>query len=138
MARPNNNGVTSSPPQLNPAIIDKFLTIQQQELQIRAEEAAIKSKQDDHNKIIAEASIAASLQDRTDERGHQHSKTKTLFVGSGCIIAIILIFLGFALSIGKEAIVMKALELISTFIAGFIGGYGFNYARNKSGASAQE
>ncbi len=139
MARQNSNGSPATqPPPLTPAILEKFLTVQQQELQVRAEEAAIKSKQDDHNKVIAEASIAASLQDRSSERNHQYSKTKILFIGSGSIVAIVLIFMGFALSIGKEAIVMKALELITTFIAGFVGGYGFNYARNKDKTNPPE
>lgn len=105
---------------------------------MRAEEATIRSKQDDNNKAIAEASIAASLQDRASERDHQASKTKTFFVGGGAIVLLFLIFMGFALYIEKDAVVIKILELIALFIAGFFSGYGIKSFRDKDKSNPPE
>lgn len=132
MARQNNHTPARptqpvSPPP--PELIEKFLSLQQQELQLRTEELAISAQQEANNRTIAEASIAAQLEDRNNERSHRERRTKQYFIGASILTVIVLAFIGFSLYLGKEAFVVKAMEIIGTFVAGFIGGFGFKSSR---------
>lgn len=45
------------------------------------------------------------------------------------IFAVVMIFAGYALYLGKESIVIKIVEIIGIFSAGFAGGYGLKTAK---------
>ena len=125
---PQSGHNTSAP---SSELVERFLDLQQQELKLRTEELALHAQQEANNKSIAEASISANLQDRESERSHRERKTKLFFVGSTVIIVILTLFAGFALYTGKEDIVMKMVEIMAIFTAGFVGGYGFKSSRSK-------
>lgn len=140
MAKQNNRHQvnTQQPLPPPPELIDKFLNLQQQELQIRTEELAISAQQDANNKAIAEKSISANLQDRENERSHRERRIKQYFIGSSFITIIILAFIGFSLYLGKEAFVVKSMEIIGTFLAGFLGGYGFKSSKTNQSTDLRD
>lgn len=115
---------------LSPDLIDKFLDIQQADLQLRTKQLAIDAQHEENNRIVAEKSIEANVQDRTDERSHVERRTRILFIGFTIILVLILCFCGFALYIGKGEIVYKIAEVVGLFSAGFAGGYGTKAARS--------
>ena len=122
----------------SPKMIERFLDLQQQELQLRTEELSIRAQQENNRKSIAESSISANLQDRNNERSHLERKSKILFCGATIIILIMVIFAGYALYSGKEAIVMKLVEIGAIFIAGFAGGYGYKASKQPKGQDIQD
>ncbi len=63
-----NNKIIKQP--LPPEIIDRFLDVQQQEIEIRAKELSLHEQQENNNKSLSEQSIQANLQNRDSERGH--------------------------------------------------------------------
>jgi uncharacterized membrane protein len=134
----NHSPVPRQQPPPPPELIDKFLSLQEQELQIRTNELAIAAQQEENSKTIAEASIAANLQDRASERSHREKRAIHNFIGATVLVVVVLGFIGCALFLGKEAFVVKAMEIIGTFIAGFIGGYGFKAAKNTKDDPIQE
>lgn len=119
-------------------MIERFLDLQQQELQLRTEELSMRSQQENNRKSIAESSITANLQDRNNERSHLERKSKILFCGATIIILIMVIFAGYALYSGKEAIVMKLVEVGAIFVAGFAGGYGYKASKRHNGQDIQD
>jgi len=98
-------------------------------MQIRTKELAIRTQQEENSKSIAEASIAAQLQDRGDGRKHFETRLKIYFSGIVVIILISAIFSYYAISSGNSDIVMKLIEIFAYITAGFIGGYGFKASR---------
>ena len=112
-----------------PEVIKSFLELQKDEIQVRKQELDLNTQQETNQKAIAEASISAQLTDRDNHRSHIERKTKLQFIGGTILLSVILGFLGFALYMGKEAVVLKALEISGIFIAGFVGGYGFKTSK---------
>lgn len=139
---PNNNQPVpaNGPPPHQPApeLIDKFLDLQQKELEVRTQQLAIDAQHEENNKLIAQASIEAQVKDRDSERGHVERKTRLIFIGSTIIIVLTLGFCGFALYIGKEEVVYKFAEIIGLFSAGFAGGYGTKAAKASRQENQQE
>jgi len=113
----------------SPELIDKFLDLQQKELEVRTQQLALDSQHEENNKLIAQESIKAQVNDRENERGHIERRIRLVFIGSTILVIVLLIFCGFALSIGKEAVVYKFAEIAGLFSAGFIGGYGAKAAK---------
>jgi len=118
-------------------LIEKILDRQKDEVQlslkrieIDAQRISIDAQHEENSRFIAQASIEAEERDRKDERGHIERRTKLLFIGSTVIIVAVLIFCGFALSIGKEAIVAKFAEIGVIFAAGFASGWGVKTAKS--------
>lgn len=118
------------PPVPTPELLERFLDVQQHELQVRAQELALHAKQEDNQKSIAETSISANLQDRESERAHRERASKIILRFLIIIVIIFTFFAGLALYAGKEAIVMKMVEIVAAFAAGFTGGYGFKSAKD--------
>ncbi len=113
----------------SPEMLTKYLEVQQQEVQLRTEEFAIHAQQEETNKSIAEQSIAANLQDRDNERAHVERKTKIILKGVIILVVVVVLFVAYALYSGKDAIVMKIIEVVAIFAAGFAGGYGLKASK---------
>ena len=114
---------------MTPDVVNKFLGLQKHELQIRAQELELNQQQEANQKDIAKAGISAQLTDRDHHRNHIERKTKLQFIGGTVVLIVVLVFLGAALYMGKEAVVLKALEISGIFIAGFVGGYGLRASK---------
>ncbi len=120
----DNNPATSENQPMPPDVVQNFLELQKRELDVRTQELKFNAQQEQNQKEIAEISISTNLTDRDNHREHIERKTKILLYGGAGITALILFFLGSALYMGKETVVMKATELAIIFAAGFAGGYG--------------
>lgn len=130
MPTDDSNQPSSDQP-MPPDVVQNFFDLQKRELDVRTQELQLNAQQEQNQKEIAEISISTNLTDRDNHRDHIERKTKIMLFGAAGIMAIILIFLGSALYMGKEAVVMKATELAIIFVAGFAGGYGTKASRDK-------
>lgn len=129
--QPPNIPQNNHTPALSADLVKQFLDLQKQELQVRTEELTIHAQQEENQKCIAEASIAANLEDRENERAHKERRTKILFFGAIVIIFLILMFAGFSIFAGQSEIVMKLVEIVAIFVAGFFGGYGYKSSKSQ-------
>lgn len=140
MAKRNNSsqqqghGSNAMPPD----VIKSFLDLQKDELQVRKQELELNQQQESNQKDIAKAGISAQLTDRNHHRDHIERRTKLRFVGGSILMTIVLTFLGVALYMGKEAVVMKALEISGIFISGFVGGYGLKASKQTPKNQSQD
>ncbi len=121
-----------------PEAIKSFLDLQKDELQVRKQELELNQRQESNQKDIAKAGISAQLTDRNHHRDHIERRTKLRFIGGTVVLTIILTFLGAALYMGKETVVLKALEISGIFIAGFVGGYGLKASKQTAKGSTQD
>ncbi len=107
----------------SPALIERFIDIQEKELVIRTQEIDLKKQSDNNAHDYAKAALDANIKDRTEERKHAADVIKLRYIFSGIIIVGLIIFLGFALSQDKDQIVMEIIKAIMFFCTGGIGGY---------------
>lgn len=106
----------------------ELLAVQRQKLEVDLKQAEIANRQQDQNMKLADKTISAQLEDRKDARTKQIQKDRNTYVFIGAVIGLILLFSVYALSVGKEAIVLDLVKLI----VGFAGGFGFGwYKRSK-------
>ena len=111
-------------------LIRDFFQIQKEEINVKKDELKLQTQRDQNQKSYAELALKAQLQDRDHERAHIERKTKLYFVGGIILFLVLLVFCGYALSIGQGQLILKIAEIIGIFSAGFIGGYGFKTARS--------
>jgi cation transport ATPase len=104
--------------------LEKFLELQTQEQAVRAQELQLRLKEIDHNAKRAQDMLAAQERDREKEREHDRRMTRGRLIFWGLVLFAVLIFVGVALSMNKDAFVMEALKLLATFFAGGASGYG--------------
>lgn len=108
-------------PQLSEDTLRELLSVQKQELVLRAKEIERDNAEINLNKSVAQQSIEAQERDRKHEREEitKRQKTHQNFV---LIAAIgVLVFSGFAMYIGQSALVLDLVKVI----IGFIGGMGY-------------
>ena len=128
MARKNSQQGQSGST-LPPDVVNTFLELQKEELQVRKQELDLNRQQEANQKEVAKASISAQLSDRNSHREHIERKTRLQLTGGIIILSVVLLFLGYALHAGKEDVVIKSLEIAAIFFSGFAGGYGFKATR---------
>lgn len=110
---------TAPPPEL----IEKFLSIQEQEVAIRQQELAVQQQADANHFEFAKKALDEQVADRERERSHQREKTKQVCNFSLLIILIIVFFLGFALYRGKDQIALEIIKAAGFFLSGGAGGF---------------
>lgn len=126
MANNGTNGSRNQLPALTNETIQELLSVQKHELAIRLEEVKRDQAEITHNQSIAKQSIEAQERDRKHEREEvtKRQKSGQWFVWG--TIVILVLFSGYALSIGQSALV---LDIIKVLVA-FGGGMGYQAYRH--------
>jgi len=115
----------------NPAIIEKFLAVQEQELLMRGKELELHQQNNNNSHEYAKAALQANKEDREAARNHESKVIKNSYMFSGVILICLLFLVGFALFLNKDQIVLEALKALLFFGSGGIGGYGYAKSKNK-------
>lgn len=110
-------------------MIERFLDLQGQELEIRSHELELEFQREKNHKAVAETSIKANLEDRANHRGHVERVSKLNTFGVICLFIIASGVVCYCLYLGKEALLIKSVEVIGLLVAGFMGGYGYKSAK---------
>jgi hypothetical protein len=117
-----------------PELIEQFLHLQTQELEIRSQELQLDFQREKNNKSVAEISIDANLRDRANQRQHLHSVTKLRMIGFGIMFVVACGVICYSLYLNKEQLLIKVFEVISYLVAGFAAGYGYRSAKKQKPA----
>lgn len=125
MANNNTNNTRTQLPALTNETIQDLLSVQKHELTIRLEEVKRDQAEISHNQSVAKQSIDAQERDRKHEREEvtKRQKSNQWFIWG--TIVILVVFAGYALSVGESALV---LDIIKVLVA-FGGGMGFQAYR---------
>jgi len=133
-----NNRTKNSPkkdsnlPQQPPTeFIERFLELQNKELELRGHELGLEIEREKNNRSVAEISIKANLEDRKNHRNHLERKSKHGLRAVSIFLLIIAGVICYCLHLGKEALLIKSVEVIGLLVAGFMGGYGYKTSRTE-------
>ncbi len=113
----------------NPAVIEKFLAVQEQEIIMRGKELEIRKQANEFSHEYATAALQANKEDRECSRRHEATVINNRYIFSGIVLLFLMSLVGFALYLNKDQIVLEAMKAILFFGSGGIGGYA--YAKNK-------
>lgn len=111
--------------QLSPALVERLLNIQEQEVVLRGQELNLRKQNDANAHEYAKAALEANVKDREAERSCMKDTMKYRYIFAGLIIFLLIILFCIALFLNKDAIVMEIIKAIMFFGAGGIGGYAY-------------
>src|SRR5438105_3267676 len=86
-----------APPPFPPQLVERMLTNQAHELQLRAQELAIQQQQDSNAFEFGKQALTAKVADRKDQRAHEKSLRRSTYIFAGVVILIIVTLIGYAL-----------------------------------------
>lgn len=121
----NGNNQKSQLPALTEDTVKDLLQVQKQDIALRLEEVRRDTAEIAHNQSIAKQSIEAQERDRKHEREEvtKRQGSRQLFVGA--VVIALLLFSGYAISIGQSNIVLDIMKVV----IGFAGGMGYQAYR---------
>jgi hypothetical protein len=117
-------------------LIQHFLQNQTKELEIKARELELQKQADVHSFQFSKISLDAQVADRKEARTHSLSSQRTVLLFCFAVIAIICLFLCYAIYSGKDQIAMELIKAIIFLIAG--GGGGYAVGRHKKSRADAE
>lgn len=134
---PNKNNFDPNDPS-SKELVQKFLDVQVQEIEIRKKELDVNQHYDDNNLNYAKEALKAQKEDRECERAYRHRTIKLFFIFGSIILLILVGFLVFAVMYGKEDLAMKVIEMVIVFAGGSAGGYAVGRHKGASQAEADD
>lgn len=120
--RSNNNRGLVPPSPVSPELIDKFLTVQSDEIKLRAETLQLQRRELDNSHELAKQSISANLQDRVEQRSHQFALVRYAAWFGALTLLAILVFCGFMAYLNKEAVLGQLMALLVELVKYLVGG----------------
>ena len=108
----NRNKNREQQEELNPILLEKWVENRSIELQIQAEQIKHSHKQLDHDRVIAEKTIDAQLEDRARIRASSEKLSKYVMVFLGIVLFMLLVFGGFVIVNDKESLLSEIIGLV--------------------------
>lgn len=105
-----------------------MLAVQEQRIALEMKQTELSIREIDHNQQLADKSIQAQAEDRKDQRRAEKSIHGQRLLFAAFIVVAVLAFVGWALTMGKDALVMDIMKTV----LGFVGGWGASLAWTKS------
>lgn len=116
-------------PKIPEPLIKQFLDLQEKEIQLRLGQVEIQKQQDNNNFAYANKVVESQVQDRQSQRVHEQDFYSKLFSAIKFVVCLLIILIGMAFYLNKDAMAIELIKLIAYPIIGAFGGYGF--AQNK-------
>lgn len=123
-------------PALAPDVVKQLADNQAHELQIRADELALKRQENEHNFEYAQKLLAAQLEDRKHQRTADIQSHASRFRYVTLLTIVACFFIGYLAYINKEALALELLKAAVYLAGGAIGGY--FYGRQVKNKDANE
>lgn len=123
-------------PQREADLMEHWLENQRMDMEIQKDQIHLKNREIDNDKVLAEKSIAAQLEDRTHSRIQAAKLTTNAFIFFGIVIFMLLIFGGYVISQDKEVVLTELISLFTELLKygiGAVTGYFIAKAKFKSG-----
>ena len=114
MANPNlsKNKSRQQDQALDPILLEKWVDNRSIELQLQSEQIKHSHKQLEHDRILAEKTIEAQLEDRTQSRSTNEKLSKYVMIFSGVVLLMLLVFGAFVIENDKEALLSEIIGLV--------------------------
>lgn len=109
----------------SPALLERFINVQEQELVLRGQEIDLRKQNEANSHEYAKAALEANVKDRDAERSCMKDTMKYQYLFAGLVIMFLIILFCIALFLNKDAIVMEIIKAIMFFGAGGVGGYAY-------------
>lgn len=122
----NTNGQRNQLPALTEETLKELLSVQKQDIALRVEEVRRDSAEITHNQSIAKQSIEAQERDRKHDREEVTKRQRSQHVFVISVLIVLIIFAGYALSIGQSDVVLDLVKVL----VGFAGGMGYQAYRS--------
>jgi hypothetical protein len=116
--------IRSKVPPLSPAVVERLVENQAQQLQLKAEELELQRQKDKNAFEFGKESLKVQAQDREKQREHDRIVRLQVLVFAGVIVLLIISLLVFSLWMGKDAFAGEVLKGAVFLVSGFAGGYG--------------
>lgn len=110
-------------PQYSVEIIEQFIKVQSDEIELRKHELELRKQQDQNGFQFAKESLNAQKEDRREGRDTYLKVSKYLLFTVVAIVFIIAVLLGFAIYMNNAELAIKIVEYFIVFSAGGAGGY---------------
>jgi len=115
---------TPAPDDEQMVLFRDWLDTQKEEHDLRRQELDLQSKSQDQNHAWALKALAAQQDDRKSIRQYNLSRQKLVHLSVVLIIAMLVIFSGYAVHLGQSAIVIEIIKLGGVALGGYgIGAY---------------
>jgi ABC-type transport system involved in cytochrome bd biosynthesis fused ATPase/permease subunit len=118
-------------------LMEKFLNLQEQELAQRGRELELRKQSEDHQYQYAKAALDVQSNDAKSERIHRQSQRRTVLLGIGVIVLMVLAFMAYCVGLGKESVAMELIKSAVLLLSGGAGGYAVG-ARGRSRAEPSD
>lgn len=125
------------PPTESDGLIKQFLENQSRELGLRSEELVLKKQQEQNAFAYGKEALGGKLSDRREQRGHLKSIRKMTLMFAGGVIFLLVLLIGYALHVGKDAVALEIIKALVFVSGGALGGYGFASAKAAKQATNQ-
>jgi hypothetical protein len=130
-AQGQGNGNTN----LDSSVIKQWLTNQEKQLSIQAQEAQLKEKEISASYKYAHAALDAQRADQKDDRAYKFKRQITVYFFLGFILLLILGFVVYCLQNGHKEIAIETLKILGTAVIAGLSGFFLGKAQNKKGSS---
>lgn len=124
--------------QLSDDTLRQMIEVQTREQALRGQELQIRTKEIEHQSKHASEILEAQERDREKERDHNRRIQKGRLITGGIITTLVLVFVGAALFMNKDSVVLEITKLVLAFLAGGAGGYGISQSKNQNKSQNDE
>lgn len=116
---------------LKEEFVKKFLENQENDIKLRAQEIELRKQADNNNYEYAKKSLDVQAKDMEASRNATLKFRTQQYIFSSFVLLVILIFLGIALYLGKDQIVIEIIKAVIFLGVGGIGGYSYGRTEKK-------
>lgn len=110
-------------PELAQAVIQQFIDLQRQELEVRRQGLELQGREIDVGHIYAMNALEAQARDRTEARAElrRHRRDRLYFLGFGALL--VMAFFVYLLQTGRDGFAGEVMKAIIFLLSGGAGGY---------------
>ncbi len=113
-----NTPATRAPREVSPEVVTEILRQGSEQIELKKRELELEKQSQARSFDYAQAALRAQTEDRDKERQHDKSQTTKRYFAGVIVLVLVLCFLGFCLSAGKEAFAIDLIKMVGSFSAG--------------------
>jgi hypothetical protein len=131
---------TVMPSQMNVEVLQNFLSMAKEEIEVRKQETTLRGKEIDNAHEYSMEALKLQAKDLQDGRGFTKATRRDYLYGASAVFVLIVVFLIYCLQTGHEEIAMKIITYGGTALGAGISGYfyGKTKAENKNSEDQPE
>ena len=103
----------------------QILDVQRKEFEFKTKELEQRKREDEHSFEFAKKTLDAQIEDRREERIKFGERLKVRYFFICVVLLMVLIFLGYALSLGMGELVARVIEKVAYYASGVLSSYGY-------------